>query len=311
LSGSNQIEALRRWLSEDYPNDAEVLLPLCLTDSGRHPLYFDHPGFVWEAVGLEGLPRVVFNDMQCGYVYLSAYYFCVDSVLDGHPRSSSKQHDINGAALHLGHLLAGSIFRFEKAFETSFSDVASYFKGEIRRVLAENARAILAEIQFRSEPFKPNTDAEFDSIVGRSNSFILLFELAARMAREPLSSEVQRAIRSFVFYMQLADDLGDWREDYRAERWTSFLRECVSELGRIPSESELEQHVYLGGAYERRLQKVIKGFDKVLLEISSSSRLKEFALYVLAQRAVADEGLKTFTGVKLEHGLKYESNSEL
>jgi hypothetical protein len=307
---SHEVETLRRWLSEDYPNEVEVLLPLCLTDSGRSPLYFDHPGFVWEVVRLKGVAPEVLDDLHCAYVYLSSYYFCVDSVIDGHPRTGAQGTDIDHAALHLGLLLTGSLLRTGRALDLAFPDLRDYFAREIRRVLAENSRAIQAEFHFRSEPLRPNTIAEFDTIVGRSNSFILLFDLAARMVKEPLAAELQRAIRSFVFYMQLADDLGDWREDYRARRWTSFLRQCFGDLGRIPSESDLEQHVYFEGAYESRLKTVINGFDDLLSEVAKIPSINAFARYVQAQRLAAYEGLKSFVAVKLEHGGTYERTQQ-
>jgi hypothetical protein len=106
-------------------------------------------------------------------------------------------------------------------------------------------------------------------------------------------------LREFVFLMQLGDDLGDWREDFRAGRWTSFLRECFGILGCIPLEQELEEYVYLSGAYELRLARVVTGLSGIADAFCRIGQ-NDLASYISFERNTALDALREFTRIKVE-----------
>ena len=52
-------------------------------------------------------------------------------------------------------------------------------------------------------------------------------------------------------------DLADWREDYNAHKYSTFLRELFTE------------HKYLSGIFEARALKVIKGLENTISKIEA------------------------------------------
>ena len=64
-------------------------------------------------------------------------------------------------------------------------------------------------------------------------------------------------------------DLADWREDYNAHKYSTFLRELFTEHKRILSVQELEEEIYLSGIFEARALKVIKGLENTISKIEA------------------------------------------
>ena len=308
-SGSTElqrsIDMLRIWVSQDFPEDAEAILSLCLSDDESAPLGFTHFPVAQKSAGLEGLSGQVAQDLHCGYVYLVSYYFCVDAVLDGHGRASQVDLESQCIVPYLGHLLAASIARVSSALERTNPGLIPFFRSRLVQILSENVRALRSETNFMKTPLVPNVLEEFDNIVGRANPFYLLFELVWRMANHTMTDELAQQLRRFTFVMQLRDDLGDWREDFRAGRWTSFLRECFCALQKIPDEEALEDHIFFSGAYEKRAAFLIKEFDSIVSELELLAGQGSTASWVSAERHRAYCNLRYFVGEKLTFGVQY------
>jgi hypothetical protein len=289
---------LRDWLEEDFPEFSKKLYPLCLNDAGTAPIFFSHPPLARRSARLTASD--LFHDrIHRAYVYLASYYFCVDAIIDNHARSGTYAEAPGQIALFLGPLLSTSTHLFSLAVKEQFPVKENEVSTALRALLRENAMALLTETRFKEQPFAARTDEEKDNIVGRANLFIFLFELYWILSENDNFALLVSRQREFVFLMQLGDDLGDWREDFRAGRWTSFLRECFGVLGGIPTERELEEFVYLSGAYERRLARIINGFSRIADGFSAIG-LNELASYVSFERVAAFDRLREFTRVKVE-----------
>ena len=166
-------------------------------------------------------------------------------------------------------------------------------------MLLENARGNELEREFASAWLEPAVLEEFESIVARSNSFLFLFQVLTEIVLERTESFLKQQLKTFVFYMQLGDDLTDWRKDFQTKHYTSFLRECFAELGRMPNEHELEGHVLLSGIFERRLERIILGFGHILRELQAFQTGLTFCKHVEGQRDLAVNALTEMAETKI------------
>jgi hypothetical protein len=288
---------LRGWLAADFPTLADQLFPLCLNDSGTEPVCFSHPLLAQQAVARTCTPSFN-NQIHRAYVYLASYYFCIDAIVDHHPRNPALCIDSPRIVILTGPLLSRSLACFHEAIEGHFPQQAQLVLPHLTHLLVENATALQFEIDATRSPFVALTPEEDERcIIGRANIFIFLFYLYLSVVDHPDMLVILELLRQFVIFMQFGDDLSDWRDDFRAHRWTSFLRECLSILGRIPSESELEEFIYLSGAYERRLVCVINGFS-ALVERFTALDQSAIATYISNERAAALRELRDITAIK-------------
>lgn len=294
-------ETMRIWLVEDYPEHAAVLLKLCADDNGQQPLLFDQvelaTDFYWPHS--EKIPRSALNEFHAGYSYLAAGLFCLDAVIDGHPRGIANG-DVPRDEVARATLLffTGSLIRLSRALHLADCEVATTLSA-FQKMVSQNMLALRDESLFQENPLEPNVEAEFGNIVGRANIFVFLFRIVALLSGRKCTQPLENALQSFLFYLQLGDDVGDWREDFLACRHTSFLRSCFYSIGKIPDLGSLEQHIYLSGAYEKRLAFIVKGLISVRdqLREAGGSEKKLFA-YVESQMSLSMQGIKDFVECK-------------
>ena len=292
---------LKNWLEEDFPDFSDKLYPLCLNGAGTEPIFFSHPLFAQRSARLAASD--LFHDrVHRAYVYLASYYFCVDAIIDDHARSGTYGEAPGQIATFLGPLLSASTHLFSLAVKEQFPGKEADVLEDLRELLRENAIGLLTEKRFKEQPLAARTDEEKDNVVGRANLFIFIFRYYWTLSNNCNLYPLISYLREFVFLMQLGDDLGDWRADFRAGRWTSFLRECFGVLDRIPIEQELEEFVYLSGAYERRLARVINGFSEII-DVFTRVGQNDLASYISFERDAALDGLREFTRVKVELGV--------
>jgi hypothetical protein len=107
---------------------------------------------------------------------------------------------------------------FSLAVKEQFPGKETEVSAALRALLRENAIALLTETRFKEQPLAACTDEEKDNIVGRANLFMFLFTYYWDLSDNVESTVLISYLREFVFLMQLGDDLGDWREDFRAGR---------------------------------------------------------------------------------------------
>jgi len=298
----NPFEMMRTWLAEDYPGQVEILLRLSTDENGRQPLLFDQVPMVLDFFRPNSLKisKSVVDNIHAGYSYLAAAIFCLDSVLDGHPRGELNR-DIAQNEVARGAVLffTAALVRVTRAFAIAqIKDLVVL--EEFQECIAENMQALGSEIEFQRDPLIPNIFDEYCNITGRANIFALLFRWVATLSHNECSEPLQKAVNDFIFYLQLGDDVGDWREDYLSGRYTSFLRECFNVLGYIPGMDELEAFIYFEGIYERRLALIVNGLQTVLGNVRKmSSEGEKFHDYISAQIDLSMQGIKDFVECKM------------
>lgn len=253
-------EFVRRRLSTLFPNDAETLLKFCLrlVPPG---LGFDHVDILAELVPNPIEPSLK-DDLRIGHALLTAYYTLLDSLVDGHL-------DEQQQGVYLTHLLGGALLLFSRVCDQVDGDRARRIEETIRAHISENARSVLLEIQLRAQPLIASHEEEYASIVGRSNSALLLYRTLRILSGGHNVPDITALLSDLLFYIQLGDDLVDWKEDYLAGRWTSFLRSVFILKGRVLGWSELEEQVYLGGLPEKQLADIINGLSGISTRLRS------------------------------------------
>jgi hypothetical protein len=245
-------------LKQRYEYDADKLLDLCCLGSDT-PIYADHLALLCELASLSTLDDLSFREIQTAYVLLSAFYVLQDAVVDNHMEDKS---DI----LYLAHMISASCVIFEEVTARAAPRELSKVGRLILYYIAENARAIQLEQQLYSTPLEVNEEMEYECIVGRSNSSLLLYRILCLLGSRQVDERIERLLRDYIVCLQWGDDLGDWRADLLAKRWTSTLRTYFARIGSIPDEETVEGDFYLSGYYEERAGVIIQNLDRLINE---------------------------------------------
>jgi len=304
MNSATPLDAFRGWVSEDFPHDVSALVELCLADGKTEPLMYTHPEFILAAVELN-LSEDNITNLTAGYVYLCSYYFCLDSIVDGHARGIGDAPSGDSVALYLSHLLTGFMARWFAIVNDLRPTGFTWFRNEIHYTISENARAVVGELRFRADRFTPNTEEEKDSIIGRFNPLLLLCKFCYFLKGEKPNPKIIDVLGEFIFYLQLADDITDWREDYEGDRMTSFLRECFEQSGTHDSFNELEEYVATSGIFERRVVVIIHGLDSAINTLKNTHGTELLVTYVQRQRDSCVEGLEEFVQAKIAGNVDY------
>jgi hypothetical protein len=283
-------------LHEAFPEDAKVLLRLC-NHGLDQPLGFDHPFIIEDLVG-KNLSEKDFENIRLAYVMVTAYYFLLDAVADDH--LENKLH-----SLYLTHLLTLACQKFDEVIFSNPHIDSSKFNKIFHQLISENAKAIRLENEFASNPFSYSEQNEYASIVGRSNSSIILLQIIATLTESDSTNDLEEILKDFAFFVQLGDDLADWRDDFKTKKYTSFLREIFSKHNRVLTEEELEEEIYLTTIFEARAVKVIKGLERITKQIEKRSSDKGKHLKLLIQLQI--EKIKILMTHVIEIKLKAKS----
>src|SRR6267154_1156613 len=221
-----------------------------LSESG-YPYGFSHPDVLADITGGD-LDAETQQDLRMGYVSLCAYYFLLDSIIDSHLENITD-------AVHLTPLISSACLSFVQVCKRLAPNHLDILTNFILTSVGENSAALSQEKHLWASPLEVSEHNEFESIIGRSNAFILLYKTLCLVTDKQFEPEIESLLKDLLFYFQLADDIGDWREDYRAGRFSSFLRHIFFSQGRLLDEQRLDEQVYLGGFFEAQTSKVIRG----------------------------------------------------
>jgi len=241
-----------QFVSHIFPNDTEIIVRLCyLNNAIGYPVGYSHPKSVIELLG-GGISPQVEQDITAGYILLSAYYFFLDSFID--KQDSSPVHHS-----YLTHLITGSHYFFVKSTRSLPID-----QGEVAALLmasvSDNSRAMRQEQTLHDTPLAHMPLVERESIIGRSNPLILLYQLCCLVSRTTVDVNVRDLLDELILSIQAADDLGDWRPDYERKQWSPFLRRTFQQQQRVLSVSEIEDLLYVRNGYEDEMLTLIRRF---------------------------------------------------
>lgn len=294
---SDALGAVRECLVEQFGVDATELTPLCLNKAG-FPLGFDHSHMLQELVGAS-LPASTYKHVQLAYVFLAAYYFLLDALVDEH--ASSPLHAVR-------------LTQLKTAFWLELDSTSSELSKEgrnrrnilIREYVLSNARAVVLEKRLQASPLLNDESKDRESIVGRGNSFILFYELICLLAKRPPSEDVITILQELIYAIQMSDDLVDWESDYRGDRWTALLRRCFSHKGRLLTFGEVEEEIYIKGVFEEEIGLTIRRLDAIAKRLRTSTRLSSKLLqaYISRHKANLTQCLRFTVANKLNHAFQ-------
>jgi hypothetical protein len=286
----DQFSDFREEIAHLFPRHVESVLRVVLNEVGA-PLGYRHVEYLdsWSSPGLDAS---IARDLRTAYVLLASVVFAIDRLWD---EQSQNEDDIlypSFLALSAAKILSAiesrsGVHGLVDAFLNSFDVFSSAMKME------------------RSARISRNVDRHVDRnhLVNRSRLFIGLFEGICRLkGRPPLDAEI-RILEEFLFWMQRGDDLGDWREDYRTGHNSYFIRLSIQANGERPAtEAEMEEYVYLSGAYEEEAKRIINGLHNIETVVRTGSAGTTanvaFAAFVEKQRRSIDQVLSEFRSTK-------------
>lgn len=257
-------EIVRSHLASIYPNDVPQLHALCVHRI-NYPLGFEHPKALAQMFDAN-INNEAFEELRLGYVYLCAYYFLLDATVDEHLSEKN-------APLYLTHLLSASCSLFTNACLKSRPEALSDTHRLLFEHISQNANAIKLEILLNDTPLKDTPDQNYKSIIGRSNAVMFLYSILSFLSNKSTDEQIVSILNDIVYYIQLGDDLGDWRKDYDGKRWTPFLRACFRRKGRLLNIQELEEEIHLTGFYEEYMANVINGLGEAKERLEKLSNI--------------------------------------
>jgi len=272
----------------DFP-DCHNILSTYLTTGIGDPIFYSHVPILIETFGREIDISVEFEITQF-YVYLSSYYMLQDQLVD-------EQTSDKFAPLIAGLIISRATNRLERlCSEFLAPDEAKKTISYFHKSLSDNFNALRLEHLAYTDPTQVDNPSEYQNVVERANSVTFLLFLLGRVVNKEVSNNFLSAIRSFIFVSQMGDNLCDWREDYHSQKWTLFLRKCLSAAGRISNEEELEEFVYLSGIYEEECINIMRAIVKVRDSIADDPSCSDTNLiqYLHIQHRKAFRLLTTF-----------------
>lgn len=265
-------QQLRKWLEEDFKDTGPRLFKLCVDTKDNRPLYLTHVQLALKSTehNLSNLDSLM--NLQAGYVYLTAAYYAIDALVDEHGVIGDGSKD-NLLSADVGVVVTGACSRLTKLFLKENPQNLLWFSDKFRHVFLENSQALREEFFYRQDKNKVFLEEdEFFSMWARSNTFIFLFEICYALKGHTMPSDLEHELRNLLYYLQWGDDIGDWREDFRAKKWTPFLRSCFTASSDETDEKWLEKKIYLDGKLEYHMGKVIEGLAKVKSKIPAKSK---------------------------------------
>lgn len=283
------------WLQRSFSaEDAQRLYERCMYGRGA-PLGAAHPLVARELAAVDLEPRVM-RAVSVAYMLLTAYYFLLDSGTDGHP-----EDPVDLADLTL--LLSGAWTALSEVADALDQGRATQMITRCLLRMSENAAAIRLEADQVRRWRECDEGESRRSIVGRSNSALLLYELVCIAGGRECNSEVTAILEDYLVAIQESDDLDDWRKDMAAGRWTPFLKRCAGPADAAPALEDIARHVYIAGGYERQAARVIDGLKRVADRLARHRGDRE--THVLKcwaeQRTVRVRALEEWVAIKLRH----------
>lgn len=293
-----EIAFLNKVTTEDFGSDSPKIFSVCIDPVSKRPMYLSHLPLAIQATGIRRLSDVEIEHIQAGYVYLIACYYCIDAIADKHAWGDHETHEYSLAS-YISWLSTTSLDRFLRAVALIAPHKREWLSDRFRLLFRENHKALTQELNFRSKLSNKYVKRhEYFNMWARSSPFLFLFELLSAFNNQALETTVASNIKDMLFYLQWGDDIGDWREDFRAKKWTPFLRTCSEKIAHNLDESSLEENIYLGGILENYLNYVIEGLKGVMKNLEGFSGMKELSNFIQLQVDKAEVLLKNFSLTK-------------
>ncbi len=273
-----ELVTLKQWLSSDFGDAVEELLPLFLEPQSDRPLYLTHLPIVLHTLQVECLLDSQLDALNAAYVYLTSAFYCVDALADGHPQlERSSSVELIATALPL--LISAACKRLHDAVLPSNESRSDTLVSLMQNSLLELRNATKIESEYcRTPELSPDFEKEAFHLAGRSATIIFLFKAVGYLAAVKIDEKILKCLRSILVAIQLGDDISDWRADLAAGKWTPFLRQCYERGAR--SLVEFERLILINNQFESALVDVGKrlaaSLDGFPLDLYSPDLLRKF-----------------------------------
>lgn len=294
------VELFRNWFYSDFPSANQELFKYALDDSGNQPYLYDvyFVALDWYRVPTESWSEKPYQELHVAMCYLFAYIFCLDKLIDDQHAKSEKRLSNIALSSAIFCFLSGAQIRLKRAAEL-FELPPNIFTDCLSKYMVEHFAALNDEVLAQSPPFNQQTLDEYQSIVGRSNAILFLYESISISCSLSFPNSLKKLLEDFLYYRQIGDDVVDWEEDFHVGRYTGFIRENSSEL--YVTKESIEMAVYCDGGFERSISNVVNGINSVLKELVVLGREDSIlAKYVKSERDVAFNALHNFIIAKDE-----------
>ena len=276
---------------QDFGAHWNAIRPLCINEAGW-PFGIMHIGH-FDGLETPHLESHTADELAIAYVYLATCFFCMDHLYD---HESKNDFEILATSLCLERATA----RISNALQKLNLDV-SVGHIEIAKLLHKFTEAMVLERKIKSSIELHDESLERSHTIGRSWLVIFAYRLIQQIKGRPVVVQAQALLEEGIYLLQLGDDWGDWREDFRSGNWNTFLRRCFFDIGRLPKhEGELERYIYLSGAYEQQGRMISRGLKKVASGLAKiyGQRGRGFNSVIELCRARADAVVQNFERVK-------------
>jgi hypothetical protein len=248
-------EQVERLVKAYFGDEASGLYILPLL----HEPYLTHAlGHVYALSQLAGVdpkaPGV--EPLSAAYCFLACHYILVDNTLDG-------QIDVEASLLQISQLIS----LFLMVAESEVCDrLPQEKRGPVRTRmlgrLAQRDRALRLEMDLRTG--WAVSEHDFEAAVGRSSLSLLFYELLCGLKGNDPDPDAIEALSQFLYSMQMADDMIDWRKDLAKDNHTPFLRHCAARIASAePTEADFEQAILLDGYFEECASELALRFQAI------------------------------------------------
>lgn len=257
-------EAARRWVDaygrSDFGPLWSQLAPLCFNEYGW-PVGVTHVSH-FDALDPTPLGPETLDGLTIAYTYLATAFFCLDHLYDGESRNDFE-------ALAIALLIPRAITKVAVAMARSGLDHEDA-AGLTADLMLKFCDAMVHEKSAKSQMTLLDSHMERYHMVGRSSLVLYIYKIVAQIKGIPLDATAEHIFEDMIWVLQMGDDWGDWRQDYRSGNLTPFLRRCIRDMGRnAASEEELERFVYLSGIYEAEGKKIADGLRDIESRLSN------------------------------------------
>jgi len=241
--------------ANDFSHVSGNLLKLCLNEGG-HLLGWEHLSYL-NRLSENKLSENMVTELSIPYVYLASSFFCQDHVFD-----NDSYNDLEILAPSV--FLAAANNRFVNLSSNNAEDI-QVITDLLSELMTNFADAMLEEKRWMKDN---NKGSAYNHVVGRSSLFLFGYKLVTYLKGEVLDENNLDVFKNFIYFMQCGDDLGDWREDFQANKLTPTLAVAFEKLGsKNVTEEKLEEFIYLSGFYEMRCDYVIDGLNSIIGDV--------------------------------------------
>ena len=222
-----------------------------ITESGR-VIGFSHID-IFDSMHSPSMEATLKEKIRNIYIILAGYLFATDRIIDG--QSESQLEDLLIAQKSIAKAM-------QLASEIEIKNYDNNLSQLIIELLNVNARALIEEKKYK-ESMILDMDFDMKNSYERAFLFVTGYRMICSLKNKTVSRSFEEFLMNFLFYMQEGDDLGDWRDDFIAERKTPILKRAMQESNTSDLEN-VEEFIYLSGFYEKEAFKIIKGLEKCL-----------------------------------------------